>query len=40
MKKKTKKVLVKSKIAYVLGGLGLLGKEISDQLLKERIKVL
>ena len=40
MKKKTKKVLVKSKTAYVLGGLGLLGKEISDQLLKERIKVI
>ena len=40
MKKKNKKVLVKSKTAYVLGGLGLLGKEISDQLLKERIKVI
>ena len=40
MKTKTKKVLVKSKTAYVLGGLGLLGKEISDQLLRERIKVI
>ena len=39
MKKINNKKLVKSKIAYVLGGLGLLGKEISDQLCDEGIKV-
>ena len=40
MKKKIKKKITKFKIAYVLGGLGLIGKEISDQLCEEGVKVI
>ena len=40
MKKKNKKRLSKHKTAYVIGGLGLLGKEISNQLSNEKVKVI
>ena len=38
--KKNKKRLSKHKTAYVIGGLGLLGKEISNQLSNEKVKVI